>query len=55
MLAPPESEPSYPMPEPLRRSLLEFVLWFGATGGGLAVYLWAFADWLWLVDHRGPH
>ena len=35
MLAPPEREPSYPMPGPLRRSLLEFVLWNTAAGIGL--------------------
>jgi hypothetical protein len=56
MLAPPKREPSYEMPEdPLRRPLLELVLWFGATGTALAVYLWAFADWLSLVAHHGLH
>jgi hypothetical protein len=53
ILAPPQREPSYPESEPLRRPFLELVLWFGATGTGLAVYLWAFTQWLWLVAHEG--
>ena len=55
MLAPPEREPLYATPGPLRRSLLEFVLWIGSTGVGLTVYLWAFTHWLWPVVHGGLH
>jgi hypothetical protein len=55
MLAPPEREPSFENPEPLRRSLLESILLFGATGVGLGVYLWAFTHWFWLAVHHGLH